>query len=114
MNKMLTFTKKNSQFNLYTKKIFAFLLTISSIVLTLYLFLSIMFFHEFSFINLINERKETFDLDKKVVNINKENDRYIEENKKLKDDPFFIESIARKDYLMVKEGEQVYIFKSDK
>jgi cell division protein FtsB len=38
------------------------------------------------------------------------NDLLETENDKLRNDDLHIESIARKDYKMVKEGETVYIF----
>ncbi len=112
MNKLLLLKRKNSLFNSYSKKILNFLVTLVCIILSIYLFLSILFFHEFSFINHFAARQETVELEKKVINISNENERYISENKRLLDDDFFIESIARKDYLMVKDGEKVYLFKT--
>ena len=46
-------------------------------------------------------------------NLLADNKQLEEEIYKLKNDPLFIESLARKNYSMVKKGETVYVFKQN-
>ena len=79
--------------------------------LCVYFILNILFFDNFSLYafkkskNRLNELKvANRDLDKKNKALEAEID-------KLKNDPNYIESIARKNYTMVKKGELIYIFR---
>lgn len=112
MNKSLFLGRKNTQFYNSGKKVIEFLVSAFCLITIIYLFLSALFIHDFSVINLINARKQTSFLENNVATLTQENERYVQENKRLLNDDFFIESIARREYLMVKEGEKVYIFKS--
>ena len=76
-----------------------------------YIVLNIFFFHNYS-IRVFFKSKS--DYEKLIVSheqIKETNLKLENEIEKLKNDPFYIESIARRDYKMVKKGEIVYNFK---
>ena len=84
---------------------------IASVLICVYFVLNILFFHTYSLF-------EFFSTSEKLKKISQSNENLIAQNKileteieRLKDDPLFIERIARHNYTMVREGETVYIFR---
>ena len=87
------------------------LFKIVCILLSVYFILNILFLDNYSLLNYVRV-KNRYDQMKasheKIIQTNKELETEIE---KLSSDPFYIETIARRDYRMVKKGESVYIFR---
>ena len=84
---------------------------ILALVLCVYFFLNILFFDTYSLLSFTTQKKELNKLVEANEKIVKQNQELEEEIDKLKNDSFYIESIARRYYSMVKKGETVYIFR---
>jgi len=105
MNKYLTLLTKKSVREWVVISIKAF-----CVIACLLYILNIFFFDSYSLRTYKHLKKE---LDKKTVSNSKiaaTNTDLEAEINRLKNDAFYIETIARKDYKMVKKGETVYIF----
>jgi len=86
---------------------------IVSILLCVYFFLNIMFIDTYSIATYFFQKN-------RLERMKTSNDRIIDHNKqleieieKLRHDSSYIESLARRNYTMVKPGETVFIFKQD-
>jgi len=98
---------KSKDFNKYL----TILVRVVSIVFCVYFFLNIVFIDTYSAMSYLSQKN----------NLNRtkaSNDRIAEQNRqleieieRLRTDPLYIESIARRNFTMVKEGETVFIFR---
>ena len=79
----------------------------------LLLFLNIMFIDTYSFIAYLSSSDRLKKLTTSNERLMTQNSQLELEIEKLKNDPLHIESIARKNYSMVKQGETVYIFRNN-
>ena len=73
-----------------------------------------LFFGKNGFLNLYRMEKQRERLLKRIYEIQMENRRIALEIERLKNDPRYIEKVARKELGLVKENEIIYQFKRDK
>lgn len=107
MPKVQTRNKKQNAFKNKLKKISLIVIIVLSTVLVIYAFTPC----------IIEQRK----LDKQIVNLENEIERVRESNKQLakeisalKNDPLYIEKLARKELGLIRSGEIIYKLKPDK
>lgn len=86
---------------------------IVSIVICIYFILNILFLDTYSLAVYFKTKVQLQDAQKSFDKIVTDNNQLEITIDRLKNDPFYIESIARRDYRMVKTGETVYIFRKD-
>ena len=103
------FFSKSSQKN--AKRYIISSVKILCIVICVYYFLNILFLDNFSIISYFAKKDNLNKLQASHENISRQNKQLEIEIEKLKKDPNYIESIARKNYTMVKTGELIYIFR---
>ena len=80
------------------------------IVACIYFLLNIFFFDTYSLSEYKRSQARLKKLEQQNEQLTQTNLQLQSEIHRLKNDPFFIETIARRDYRMVKKGETVYIF----
>ena len=80
----------------------------------IYFLLNIFFFDTYSLSEYKRSQARLKKLEQHNEQLAKTNLQLQSEINRLKNDPFFIETIARRDYRMVKKGETVYIFSNTK
>jgi len=84
---------------------------VSTIVLCVYFLLNIFFLDTFSVASYFSQKKELSRLTVSNRNIAEQNRQLEHEIDLLRNDPFYIESVARRNFSMVKEGETIFIFR---
>ena len=84
---------------------------LACILICLYFFLNILFFDTYSFIVFFTSNNRLKKLTVSNERIISQNNQLEMEIEKLKNDQLYIESIARKHFTMVREGETVYVFR---
>jgi len=107
MNKYLALLPKKT-----TKEWISLGLKTFCVILCVYYVFNIFFFDNYSLRTYRQLKKE---LDQKTIsnsNLAATNQGLEAEIDRLKNDAFYIETIARRDYKMVKKGETVYIFRN--
>ena len=87
------------------------ILKILCIILCVYFVLDTLFLDTYSLTVYFQQKNELNRLRNINENLVADNKLLQEEIEKLKNDPLHIESLARKNYSMVKKGETVYVFK---
>ena len=86
---------------------------IACIVVCVYFFLNMLFSNTYSFLAFHRTNDKLKNLIISNENITLQNTLLEIEIDKLKNDPFYIEKIARRQFSMVKPGETVYIFRNN-
>ena len=81
------------------------------VTLCVYYVLNILFIDTYSLSVYFQQKNELNRLRNLNENLVTDNKQLAEEIEKLKNDPHYIESLARRNYSMVKKGETVYVFK---
>jgi cell division protein FtsB len=71
-------------------------------------------FGQYGFIHLYRVGKEREAYIQKIKKLTKENQALFEENQRLREDPKYVERVARKELGLVKENEVIYRFQDDK
>jgi len=100
----------DSLLKMNVKEWIKFAIKVVCVIICLFFILNIFFLDAYSLKTYKQVKK---DLNKKTTSNAKISATITELEKdidRLKNDPFYIESIARRDYKMVKKGEIVYIF----
>ena len=105
MSKYLTLLNKikNKEFLLKASKVIV-------IIICLYYLLNIFFFDTYSLSEYKKSQARLTQLENLNEQLTQTNQQLQTEIHRLKNDQFYIETIARRDYRMVKKGETVYIF----
>ena len=93
------------------KLTFSNIVKVSCVVLCVYFVLNILFLDTYSLTVYYQQKNELKRLNHINENLVKENKQLETEIDQLKNDPLHIESLARRNYSMVKKGETVYVFK---
>ncbi|MCL2063741.1 MAG: septum formation initiator family protein [Candidatus Cloacimonetes bacterium] len=86
---------------------------IACVLTCLWFFLNILFFDTYSFFVYFSSSERLKKLSESNESLLNQNNQLEIEIERLKNDPLFIERIARHNYTMVKEGETVYIFRKN-
>ena len=81
------------------------------VTLCVYYVFNILFLDTYSLSVYFQQKNELNRLRNANDNLVLDNKQLQEEIEKLKNDPHYIESLARRNYSMVKKGETVYVFK---
>lgn len=69
---------------------------------------------ENGFMDTLRVRRQSGELQRSVAGLKAENARLLEQARRLKDDPLTVESIARRELGLIREGEILFILKDVK
>ena len=92
-------------------KYLVILMRVASVVLCVYFFLNIFFLDTFSVASYVSQKNRLSRITVSNENITRQNRQLEYEIELLRNDSSYIESIARRNFTMVKEGETVFIFR---
>ena len=93
------------------KKYLPLILKVSCALVCLYIIFNILFFDTYSLYSYLHQKNELYKLTETNEKLMTNNSELETEIDKLKNDPFHIETIARKYYSMIKRGETVFLFR---
>jgi len=97
----------------YTRWVLINIVNICCIIICFILLLKILFLDTYSVSVYYQQKNELKKLAVRSEKLQDENKALEIEIDKLKNDPVYIESLARRNYSMVKKGEEVYLFKTN-
>ena len=105
----MKFFNKNSDYKKYIIRT----IRVVSLLLCMYLFLNILFFDTYSIAAYLSQKNRLERMKTSNAKLIEHNSQLEIEIEKLRNDSNYIESIARRNFTMVKPGETIFIFRQE-